>query len=579
MVRASVLWVEENIMSKLTLRCAIYTRKSSEEGLEQGFNSLDAQREACEAFILSQQHEGWKLVPTFYDDGGYSGGNIERPALKQLLSDIDQKKVNIVVVYKVDRLTRSLADFAKIVELFDAKGISFVSVTQQFNTTSSMGRLTLNVLLSFAQFEREVTGERIRDKIAASKQKGLWMGGTAPIGYVGHERTLVIDEAHATLIRYLYEHYLALGSIRALKMDLDAQQILAPLRYRGSGNEYGGKPFSRGNLHRILTNPVYTGKMVHFSKVFPGQHPAIINQALWDEVQAKMVDNKQSFEQRPKAASDSLLTGMIYDSDGQRLSPSHSQKQSKRFRYYISLALVNDSAVAAKQGLRLPAQELEHLVINSIVDWLNDSGGILNALSPEPEQVQPTLVSAQQLLDELRGNTSQQYYLIRQLVERVTVSAGYVEILLKKACFLAKPLKTENEPSTSNIASGASGTTIMLTVSVQLKRCGYAMRLIVTDGNNKQVLRDHGLIANISKAHQWLALLTSGKMTSIKEIATSEKVDPTHVTRMLHRAFLSPDIVRSILNGTQPVHFDLKFLKQFRALPVDWTEQRKLLGF
>ena len=579
MVRASVLWVEENIMSKLTLRCAIYTRKSSEEGLEQGFNSLDAQREACEAFILSQQHEGWKLVPTFYDDGGYSGGNIERPALKQLLSDIDQKKVNIVVVYKVDRLTRSLADFAKIVELFDAKGISFVSVTQQFNTTSSMGRLTLNVLLSFAQFEREVTGERIRDKIAASKQKGLWMGGTAPIGYVGHERTLMINETHATLIRYLYEHYLALGSIRALKMDLDAQQILAPLRYRGSGKEYGGKPFSRGNLHRILTNPVYLGKMTHFDKVFEGQHPAIINQGLWDEVQAKMVDNKQSFEQRPIAASDSLLTGIIYDSDGQRLSPSHSQKQSKRFRYYISLALVNDSAIAAKQGLRLPAHELEHLVINTIIDWLNDSGGILNVLSPEPEQVQPILISAQQLVDELKNNTSQQYYLIRQLVERVTVSAGYVEILLKKACFLAKPLKTENEPSTSNIAFGASGTTIMLTVSVQLKRCGYAMRLIVTDGNNKQVLRDHRLIANISKAHQWLALLTSGKKTSIKEIATSEKVDPSHVTRMLHWAFLAPDIVRLILNGTQPVHFDLKFLKQFRALPIDWTEQRKLLGF
>jgi len=566
-------------MSKMILRCAIYTRKSSEEGLEQGFNSLDAQREACEAFILSQQHEGWKLIPTFYDDGGYSGGNIERPALKQLLADIDQKKVNVVVVYKVDRLTRSLADFAKIVELFDAKGISFVSVTQQFNTTSSMGRLTLNVLLSFAQFEREVTGERIRDKIAASKQKGLWMGGTAPIGYVGHERTLVIDEAHATLIRHLYGRYLVLGSIRALKMDLDAQQILAPLRYRVSGNEYGGKPFSRGNLHRILTNPVYTGKMVHFSKVFPGQHPAIINQGLWDEVQAKMVDNKQSFEQRPKAASDSLLTGIIYDSDGQRLSPSHSQKQSKRFRYYISLALMNDSAVAVKQGLRLPAQELEHLVINSIVDWLNDSGGILNALSPEPEQVQPTLVSVQQLLDELRGNTSQQYYLIRQLVERVTVGAGSVEILLRKSCFLADPIKIESEPSTSNIASGASGTTIMLTVSVQLKRCGYAMRLIVTDGNNKQVLRDHRLIANISKAHQWLALLTSGKMTSIKEIATSEKVDPTYVTRMLHRAFLAPDIVRAILNGTQPVHFDLKFLKQFRALPIDWNEQRKLLGF
>jgi DNA invertase Pin-like site-specific DNA recombinase len=566
-------------MSKVTLRCAIYTRKSSEEGLEQGFNSLDAQREACEAFVLSQQHEGWKAIPTMYDDGGYSGGNIERPALKQLLIDIDQKKVNVVVVYKVDRLTRSLADFAKIVELFDAKGISFVSVTQQFNTTSSMGRLTLNVLLSFAQFEREVTGERIRDKIAASKQKGMWMGGTAPIGYVGHERTLVIDEAHVALIRSLYERYLVLGSIRALKMDLDAQHIFAPLRYRVSGNVFGGKPFSRGNLQRILTNPVYTGKMVHFTKVFLGQHPAIIDQALWDAVQAKIAGNKQNHEQRPKAASDSLLSGIIYDSDGQRLSPSHSQKQSKRFRYYISLALVNNSAVATKQGLRLPAQELEHLVIKSIRDWLSDSAAILNALNHQPEQVHNILISAQKLVVELNGHSGQQYYVIRQLVERVTVSAGSVEILLRKACLLADPLKAEKKSSKSSRASGESDTTIMLKVSVQLKRCGYAMRLIVTDLNNKQVLRDHRLIANISKAHQWLALLTSGKVTSVKEIAASEKVDPTHVTRMLHRAFLAPDIVRAILNGTQPVHFDLKYLKQFRALPIDWTEQRKLLGF
>ncbi|MFT7229057.1 MAG: site-specific DNA recombinase [Methylophilaceae bacterium] len=220
-------------MSKVTLRCAIYTRKSSEEGLEQGFNSLDAQREACEAYVLSQQHEGWKLIPTLYDDGGYSGGNIERPALKQLLADIDQKKVNVVVVYKVDRLTRSLADFAKIVEQFDAKGISFVSVTQQFNTTSSMGRLTLNVLLSFAQFEREVTGERIRDKFAASKQKGIWMRGYAPIGYIGHERTLIIDEAHAPLIRQLYQRYLETGSIRALKIECDQSGLHAAFNRTG----------------------------------------------------------------------------------------------------------------------------------------------------------------------------------------------------------------------------------------------------------------------------------------------------------------------------------------------------------
>ncbi len=559
-------------MSKLTLRCAIYTRKSSEEGLEQGFNSLDAQREACEAFILSQQHEGWKLVPTFYDDGGYSGGNIERPALKQLLADIDQKKVNVVVVYKVDRLTRSLADFAKIVELFDAKGVSFVSVTQQFNTTSSMGRLTLNVLLSFAQFEREVTGERIRDKIAASKQKGLWMGGTPPIGYVGHERTLVIDEEHAELIRYLYQRYLDLESIRALQLDLLASDITAPKRLRLSGQEYGGVPFSRGNLHRILTNPVYLGKMTHFNKVFDGQHPAIIEQSLWDAVQARIADNRQSHEQRPKAASDSLLTGIIYDSDGQKLSPSHSQKQAKRFRYYISQALVNDSSVQNSQGLRLPAQELEHLVINSMVDWLSNSNAILNELHPEPEQIENIMAKALQLTNALKGHASQQHYLIRQLVERVIVNTESVEILIKKSCLVVNTQQTE---ATLN----ESSSTVRLKINVQLKRCGYSMRLIVMDSHHKHVLHDERLIANISKAHQWLAMLTSGKVSSVKEIASIEKVDATHVTRMLHRAFLAPDIVRAVINGTQPAHFDLRFLKQFRALPVDWSEQRKLLGF
>lgn len=555
-------------MSKQILRCAIYTRKSSEEGLEQGFNSLDAQREACEAFILSQQHEGWKLVPTFYDDGGYSGGNIERPALQQLLTDIDQKKINVVVVYKVDRLTRSLADFAKIVEQFDAKGISFVSVTQQFNTTSSMGRLTLNVLLSFAQFEREVTGERIRDKIAASKQKGLWMGGTAPIGYIGQERTLAIDTAHAEIVQGIYEGYLRLGSIRALKIDLDEKNILAPVRHRLSGHVYGGKPFSRGNLQRILTSPVYSGRMIHFEKTFPGQHPAIIEQALWDAVQAKIANNRQSLIQRPKVASDSLLTGILYDDTVGRLSPSHAQKQSKRFRYYISQSLVNTGRASAPQGLRLPAQELETLVINTIGDWLNDSTAVLNELSPEPEQVQSILNRVQILAAELNGNARQQYDLIRALIDKVAVSKDKVQLSIKQECFLLDP-SSNSEPLTP----------INLSINVQLKRCGYAMRLIVTDGNTKQVVRDQHLIAHLAKAHQWLALLTTGKVKSIKDIASTENVDPSHVTRLLHRAFLAPDIVRAVFNGTQPAHFNLKYLKQFRALPVDWSDQRKLLGF
>ena len=555
-------------MSKRSLQCAIYTRKSSEEGLEQGFNSLDAQREACEAFIKSQQHEGWIMVPTLYDDGGYSGGNIERPALKQLLNDIEQKKIHVVVVYKVDRLTRSLADFAKIVEQFDAKGISFVSVTQQFNTTSSMGRLTLNVLLSFAQFEREVTGERIRDKIAASKQKGLWMGGTAPIGYLGQERTLVIDTAHAAIVLGIYQKYLALGSIRALKVDLDNNQILSPERVRLSGASYGGKPFSRGNLHRILSNPVYTGKMVHFEKTYEGQHPAIIDQTLWNAVQAMLEDNQQGYLQRPRVPSESFLTGILFDDAGIKLHPSYSQKQSKRFRYYISQALINEGRNSSPQGLRLPAQELEGLIINRICAWLGNTNTLLHALHVVPEHIQLVLARVEILIVELKGNVSQQNQVIHGLINRITVNRDYIVIALRSEYIFEA--QTSRNKELNNI---------ILKVHVQLKRCGYAMRLIVNGDSKKQPLLDHHLIANIAKAHQWFSLLTSGRVKNIKELAQQENIDSSHVRRMLHRAFLAPDIVRAILNGTQPVHFNLKYLKQFRALPVDWNEQFKLFRF
>ena len=557
-------------MIKATLRCAIYTRKSSEEGLEQDFNSLDAQREACEAFVLSQQHEGWNVLPKRYDDGGYSGGNIERPALKQLLSDIEQKRVNVVVVYKVDRLTRSLSDFAKIVDQFDAKGISFVSVTQQFNTTSSMGRLTLNVLLSFAQFEREVTGERIRDKISASKQKGLWMGGTAPIGYIGQERTLAPVKEDATIVQYIYERYLVLGSIRALKEELDLKNITSPVRYRQSGKAYGGKPFSRGNLQRILTNPIYIGKMIHFEKNYEGQHPAIIEEALWDSVQAKIESNKQGYRQRPKVKSDSLLTGLLFDSSGQRLSPSHSQKQSKRFRYYISKALVNEKRSSSPQGLRLPAQELETVVLNGICEWLGDSTAILAAIEPTPSEIETLLNKARTTLADIQ-DTTKQYHLIRRLVERIIVSDEAIEVVIRKQSLMLQ--------TSSKIESKDSNDSISIKIKAQLKRCGYAMRLIVSGPNKQSVLRDENLIRNIAKAHQWLSQLTSGKADSVKQIAASENVDPSYVTRILNRAFLAPDIVRAILNGTQPAHFNLKFLKQFKSLPLDWQEQRQLLGF
>jgi DNA invertase Pin-like site-specific DNA recombinase len=272
-----------NTGAKRTVRCAVYTRKSSEEGLEQSFNSLDAQREACEAYILSQRQEGWRVIETAYDDGGYSGGSMERPALKQLLADIDARKVDIVVVYKVDRLTRSLADFARIVQVFDSRNVSFVSVTQQFNTTSSMGRLTLNVLLSFAQFEREVTGERIRDKIAASKRKGMWMGGRVPLGYDLKDRKLIVNPAEAKQVQEIFRSYLEVGCVRKLRTHLEQRRALSKVRISPSGQKAGGGSHSRGALYKLLANRTYIGEISHKEKAYPGEHEAIIDRELWEK--------------------------------------------------------------------------------------------------------------------------------------------------------------------------------------------------------------------------------------------------------------------------------------------------------
>src|SRR5580700_8404432 len=301
---------------KPAVRCAIYTRKSSEEGLEQSFNSLDAQREACQALILSQRQEGWKAIPARYDDGGYSGGNLQRPALRQLLADVEAKKVDTIVVYTVDRLTRSLADFAKIVEALDARGVSFVAVTQQFNTTSSMGRLTLNVLLSFAQFEREITGERIRDKIAASKKKGMWMGGLVPLGYDCVDRQLVINAAEANTVREIFRHYLRLGCVSKLKLFLERNQIRTKTRISATGRTFGGQPYARGGLYALLRNRLYIGEIRHRDQWYPGEHQGIVPRDLWDKVQAQLNRNLRTRRKRARDHASSPLTGLVEDGAG-----------------------------------------------------------------------------------------------------------------------------------------------------------------------------------------------------------------------------------------------------------------------
>src|ERR1700736_4193377 len=358
-------------------RCAIYTRKSSEEGLEQEFNSLQAQSEACEAYIRSQRHEGWILARTRYDDGGFSGGNMERPALQRLLADIQGGRIDIIVVYKVDRLTRSLADFARLVEIFDAQGVSFVSVTQQFNTTSSMGRLTLNVLLSFAQFEREVTGERIRDKIAASKKKGMWMGGIVPLGYDASERTLVINSAEAETVRCIFTLYREFGCVRRVKEEANRLGLRTKRSTTASGIERGGKPFSRGHIYRLLANPIYTGQIAHKDQLYSGQHRALIDTATWTAVRDHLATTVTNHRRKADAAEPSLLAGLLVDARGGRFTPSHAVKKGRRYRYYVSDALITEAGTDCVQGWRLPAQEIEDAVIRVLADALTSRAMLL----------------------------------------------------------------------------------------------------------------------------------------------------------------------------------------------------------
>ena len=560
---------------KVTLPCAVYTRKSSEDGLEQGFNSLDAQREACAAFILSQKEQGWRALDSNYDDGGFSGGNTERPALQRLLADVALGRIKIVVVYKVDRLTRSLADFAKLVELFDANGVSFVSVTQQFNTTSSMGRLTLNVLLSFAQFEREVTGERIRDKIAASKAKGMWMGGIPPMGYLPKDRTLVIDEPQAVRIREIYRLYLDLGCVRKLKAELHSLGWLTPPRKNQAPASDGNRPFSRGHLYRILSNPIYNGQIVHKEAVFEGQHQAIVDSQTWTAVQERMKANLQGNRTRATAINPSLLTGLVIDHLGNPLIPAHGKKGERRYRYYVSRPLHEDGPDAAPDALRVPAPELEEAVVQTLARLLKDQQRMMDLMREqgidEAAVVRAQLRSASQLGDELNAlNSSDKIVVLRRIVSQITVHQDKLVMAINPAALWDSKCNAGNDK--------AEAEPILIEVPVQLKRCGMAVRLVVGVGEQSDRKPDLKLIGLIGKAHDWFARLSSGQREGVAAIAQEEQVTSSYVSRVIQLAFLAPDIVHLIHRGEHPLELNARRLIRMMPLPIDWTEQRKVIG-
>lgn len=561
--------------AKTVIRCAIYTRKSSDEGLDQEFNSLDAQYEACSAYIASQKHEGWKRLLDRFDDGGISGGTLERPALQRLMAEIDAGRIDMVVVYKIDRLTRALADFVRLVERLDAKGCSFVSVTQAFNTSTSMGRLTLNVLLSFAQFEREVTAERIRDKIAASKKKGLWMGGLAPLGYSPHpdplRRELVIAEVEAETVRRLFHLYAAHGCLRVVEEAARAEGITSKPRCYASGHRSGGAALSRGQIHYLLTNPIYRGLIRHKAALHQGQHPAIIDPDLWEAVQAKLQlagskprgRKAQSGVQTGAKAQQGLtapLIGKLRDETGDHLTPSHTQRHGRRYVYYVSNRLL--AGGTDPTAWRLPADAL-HTVLRRTLASRLEAAATEHRVLANPDASRAAAVAAKGMaLAERCKNGSDQ--LCFDLVATIALQQGAIEIALSPepvAAALGIPV-TDLAPNLLN-----------LTAAFARKRRGVETRLI---SGQTAPHPDATLLRLLAKAHRWARELRDG--ASLTEIAQREGHSESYIRTRAPLAFLSPKIQVAILAGNQPPDLSLERIVR-SGIPFNWVEQEAKFGF
>jgi site-specific DNA recombinase len=528
------------------VRCAIYTRVSTEHGLDQEFNSLDAQYDAASAYIKSQAHAGWALIRSRYDDGGYSGGSTDRPDLQRLLDDIRARKIDVIVVYKVDRLTRSLADFAKLVELFDAQGVSFVSVTQQFNTTTSMGRLTLNVLLSFAQFEREVTSERIRDKIAASKRKGLWVGGPLPLGYAMKDGKIAVVEDEAERVRMIYRRYLELSGVNALVRDLRDKDIRTKRRLRASGATHGGILFERGSLFYLLRNRFYIGEVKYKSEILPGEQSAIMDRQLFGAVQQKLTD-QWSHRNHAKSKSDHLLTGLLYDDAGHRMIPTHATKAGIRYRYYVSLPHLKGQSKTVSVGSvsRIPATDIEDIIVKSVNEHLvamND---------------QPTSGSA---------HADDRSVMIAEQVVRIDVHKDRLMIRFKSA-------------STEEGSHSTDGQ--LLSIPWQKPKSRKSRQILIPLGVPRnevrptRIERRARLVNAISRGRRWLDEIVSGSVPNIEQIATRQKWSVRQVNMTISLAFLAPDLVKAAVEGRLPRGIGVERL---RDPPSEWSRQFETLG-
>jgi site-specific DNA recombinase len=532
-----------NAPVKKLFRCAIYTRKSTEHNLDLEFNSLDAQREACEAYIKSQAHERWRLIHSHYDDGAFSGASLERPALQRLLTEVRSGKIDIIVVYKVDRLTRSLADFAKLVELFDQHSVSFVSVTQSFNTTSSMGRLTLNVLLSFAQFEREVIGERVRDKIAASKRKGIWVGGIVPLGYASFNKKLVVVPDEANTVRLIFQRYLELGSVRALAQDLDRRGIQTKRRALANGQTIGGIRFGLGALAHLLKNRFYIGEVVYRGAIHTGEHEPILDRDLFEAVQAKLAGNAVERQLRLKASS-ALLAGRIFDDRGNRMTPTHTNKDGVRYRYYVSHALQQRRKHEAGSVSRVPAPEIDAVVLKALRDRFggHDDGRQLP------------------LLDDRE--------LIERRLERVIIKSYAIEIHVANAERLegmrrdtAGDCETDDPPQTTITVPWSAATFAEVKGIIHSPSPRSTMSL-----DTRELL-----LSAIAKARTWIDDVVDGRVGSFSEIARREGKVERHIRLLAPLAFVSPRMISEIVDGV--VARDLTVTSLAKRLAYSWAEQ------
>jgi DNA invertase Pin-like site-specific DNA recombinase len=534
-----------------SVRCAIYTRVSTDAGLDQAFNSLDAQYDASEAYIRSQAHAGWSSSKARYDDGGFSGGSTDRPALQKLLADVRTRKINIIVVYKVDRLTRSLADFAKLVELFDAHGVSFVSVTQQFNTTTSMGRLTLNVLLSFAQFEREVTAERIRDKIAASKRKGLWVGGTVPLGYALNDGKLSVQPDEAKTVRLIFERYLKLGSVNRLVIDLKAKGLTSKVRQLSTGATRGGVPFMQGPLYYMLRNRFYVGEVSFKGEILPGPQPPLLDRSVFDAVQAKLTDQR-SHRTITRQKSKALLTGLLFDDAGNKMIVTHATKNRVRYRYYISQPLQRGpSNIAVGSVSRVPADEIEAVVTKVLRDRLTSSGD--------------------------RSATNPQGDAVTARVARIEIRAKELAITVKA------PAQTSHQEreGAHDQDGGAENDRMDVILVPWVKPPSRKFRDVIQPTSAPshrprpiRADRRAGLIRAIARGRQWLEEIVSGRMT-VEDIAARGKCSERQVNLTLTLSFLAPPLVQAAIEGRLPRGIGIA---ELRDAPAEWSKQYQKLG-